>query len=372
MGDGRPLVVVVGAGPAGLAVAYELRRRGVRYQVLERSSVGEAWGNHYDRLHLHTLKQLSALPGLPMPREYQRFPSASAFRAYLAAYAHRFQLAITCGVDVRRATPDAGGWQLETSQGKIRGDLLVAATGIWSTPVLPRFEGAEQFGGPLIHSREYRNAAPFRGKRVLVVGAGNSGSEIAVDLSEHGVSTAIAIRDGATFVPYPRAVASMRFVAWLFRRIPRTAAEAVMRLTRRDFSAWGVRWPSVPLVDALPVVGFQLPRAIHHGRIALYGGISRVVPGGVQFADGRTAPFDAIVLATGFRPSIQFITAGVTLNSHGRPCVDQQWRSLANERLFCVGYEYPTTEGWIQAIGRVAGEAADGIVSTLAALGSRT
>ena len=359
------MVVIAGAGPAGLATAYELQRRGLPYRVLERNGIGEAWRNHYDRLHLHTLKQLSGLPGMPMPRHYPRFPSAAQFQSYLEAYAQRHHLNITCGVDVQKATPIADGWQLETSHGLLVGDMLVAATGIWSTPVIPQFNGADTFGGPIIHSRDYRNAAAFRGKRVLVVGVGNSGSEIAVDLSEHGAITAIAIRNGATFVPYPRTVASMRVVAWLFRRIPRTAAEAVLRLTRRDFAPTGIRWPGGPLVDAIPVVGFQLPNAVGSGQITRYGGIERFVPGGVRFSDGRAAPFDAVVLATGFRPSIQFIEAGLELDSHGRPRVDCQWRSVAHPHLFCVGFDYPTTEGWIQAISRVAGEAAQGIATTL-------
>ena len=190
------MVIVVGAGPAGLAVAYELQRRGVPYRVLERSRIGEAWRNHYDRLHLHTLKQLSALPGLPMPHSYPRFASAAQFRTYLEAYAQQLQLDVTCGVDVERATPNADGWQIETSQGQVNGDVLVAASGIWSTPHMPQIRGMEEFGGTIIHSREYRNATPFRHKRVLVVGAGNSGSEIAVDLHENGALASIAIRDG--------------------------------------------------------------------------------------------------------------------------------------------------------------------------------
>lgn len=361
------MVIVVGAGPAGLAVAYELQRRGIPYRVLERSSIGEAWRNHYDRLHLHTLKQLSALPGMPMPSNHPRFASAAQFRTYLQAYAQRLQLNVSCGIDVQLATPNAHGWQIETSRGPLNGDILVAASGIWSTPHVPQFNGTDQFGGTVIHSRDYRNAAPFRDKRVLVVGAGNSGSEIAVDLSENGALTSIAIRDGTTFVPYPRTVASMRFVAWLFRRIPRTAAEAVMRLTRRNFAALGIRWP-MPLVDAIPVVGFQLPNAIGRGRITLHGAIECFVPGGMRFANGREVPFDVVVLATGFRPSLQFLNGYVAMNARGRPIIDGQWRSASNARLFCVGFEYPTTEGWIQAIPRVACEAAEGIAATLDSL----
>lgn len=359
------MVIIVGAGPAGLAIAYELQRRGLPYRVLERSSVGEAWRNHYDRLHLHTLKQLSALPGLPMPRHYPRFPSAAQFQAYLANYARHFQLNISPGVDVQKATPTPGGWQIETNSGPLAADVLVAASGIWSTPVIPQFAGMDVFNGTIIHSRDYRNAARFRGKRVLVVGAGNSGSEIAVDLQEHGARTSIAIRDGSTFVPYPRSVATMRLVPWLFRTVPRTTGEAIMRLTRRNFAAAGIRWPNMALLDAFPVVGYHLPKAVERGQITLFGEIERFTHAGVRFCDGREAPFDAIVMATGFRASVQWIEGGMQLNKRGRPLVDHQWRSVANQRLFCIGFEYPTFEGWIQAISRVAGEAAEGIAATI-------
>lgn len=231
------MVIVVGAGPAGLAVAYELQRRGLPYQVLERAGVGHAWQQHYDRLHLHTLKQLSALPGLPMPRDYPAFPSAAQFQRYLEDYARHFQLAIRCGVEVRAARWQSGRWQIETSAGDLTAAVLVVATGIWSTPYEPALPGRGQFGGTIIHSSAYRNPAPFAGQRVLVVGVGNSGSEIAVDLAEHGVTTGIAVRGGATFVPYPRAATPLRLWAGLLRYLPRSAGEALLRRSRRDFSA---------------------------------------------------------------------------------------------------------------------------------------
>jgi len=166
------VIIVVGAGPAGLAMAYELQRRGLAYRVLERERVGAAWTHHYDRLHLHTLKAVSGLPGLPMPASYPSFPSAAQFHAYLRAYATHFALKISTGVSLERADFAQGQWQLHTSAGPLSAKLLVLATGIWSAPVRPAIPGEAEFGGPIIHSRDYHNPQPYAGQRVLVVGTG--------------------------------------------------------------------------------------------------------------------------------------------------------------------------------------------------------
>ncbi len=361
------MVVIVGAGPAGLATAYELQRRGVPYRILERNAIGHTWSNQYDRLHLHTLKQVSALPGLPMPASYTRFPSAHAFHAYLRAYAQHFKLNITCGVEVKDARWSDGSWRLQTNHCVVAATTLVVAAGIWSTPVRPMFAGQEQFGGAIIHSKAYHNAAPFAGQRVLVVGAGNSGSEIAVDLSEHDVTTSIAIRGGVTFVPFPTSPTAMRIGAWMFRHLPRPLGEALLRHVRRDYTEIGIPPPLQPLLDSYPVVGYQLPQAVATGKIVRYGGIARFVPRGVQFTDGQYAEFDSVIMAIGYRPTVQFVARDIELDTRGRPRVDAHWRSLCNPHLFCVGFDYPTTAGWLQAIGRVARQAAEGIAATTAA-----
>jgi len=351
------MVVVVGAGPAGLATAYELQRRGLPYRVVEQHTVGYAWQNHYDRLHLHTLKQVSGLPGLPMPKDYPRFPSASQVHAYLENYVRHFRLNITCGVKVLDAHYRDRCWELDTNQGRIIGDTLVVATGIWSTPYQPQFADQDRFTGPIIHSSIYRNPTPFTGQRVLVVGTGNSGAEIAVDLREHGVDTSVAIRSGATFIPHPRSALRVRAAATALRYLPRSLGEQLLRWKRRDWSAVGIAGPSEPLLNAYPVVGYALPEAIAAGRITRYGGITRFVPHGVQFEDGHIVPFDAVIMATGYRPTVQFVRDELELDAAGQPQLDRHWRSVRNPHLVCVGFRYPANEGWLQAIGRVAHEA---------------
>lgn len=353
-------IVVVGAGPAGLAVAYNLARRGLASRVLERGRVGEAWRHHYDRLSLHTLKQVSALPGRPMPAAYPRFPSRAQFLAYLEEYARHFELPVDEGVELRRAEFDSRRWWLDTSRGALEAAILVMATGIWSAPVRPPIPGEERFGGPIIHSRDYRNPQPFQGRRVLVVGAGNSGSEIAVDLAEHGVETAISVRSGVAFVPEPRSAVAMRLAASLLRTLPRPLAERLLR--RRDFHHLGLPLPPGSPLDHFPVVGYELPEAVAARRVTVYPALEALEQAAAHFADGRVASFDAMILATGYRPALDPVAHALTFDGEGRPLLDRFGRAAAHPRLVCVGYTYPTTEGWLQAIGREAERAVKGIL----------
>lgn len=364
------MIVMVGAGPAGLAIAYELQQRNVPFQVVEQGQVGESWRHHYDRLRLHTLKAVSGLPGLPMPAAYPRFPSGAEVHAYFQAYAHHFGFPIQSGVRVTAAQPQGEGWRLETSSGEIRADILVLTTGIWHQPYVPAFAGMDAFQGQWLHSSRYRNAEPFREQRVLVVGVGNSGSEIAVDLMENGVETAIAIRSGATFVPYPTSALAVQVAAWSVRHAPPALAEGLLRRIRRDYGVIGIPLPRKSLLDSYPVVGYDLPEAVAGGAITRYGGVHRFTPNGVV-VDGGEIEVDSVILATGYRPALRFETTGVVVDGAGRPRVDRGWRSVAHPRLFCVGYHYPANEGWLQAIGRVAKAAAAGIMATMQGLSPR-
>jgi putative flavoprotein involved in K+ transport len=348
------MIIVVGAGAAGLATAYYLQQRGLDYCVLEKDTVGATWLQHYDRLHLHTLKEVSALPGLPMPADYPRFPSAPQVQAYLQQYARHFRLNIREGVRVQRADYGPAGWHLQTSQGALSADTLIVTTGIWSTPVEPELPGREQFGGQIIHASAYRNPQPFHGQRVLVVGAGNSGAEIAAELGEQGIETGIAIRSGTAFVPHPRSPLAMRVIAWFFRHVPPRIGGPLLAAARRTFDHIGIpTHPDAPL-GVYPVVGYALPEAVQAGRVQVYPGLAGFAPGRACFDDGQQVPFDAVILATGYRPTVQFVQHELAFDAQGQPRLDEAGRSTRNPHLYCVGFWYPITEGWLQAIGRVA------------------
>lgn len=189
--EDRP-VYVIGGGPGGLAAAYALRARGVRAVVLEKSDrVGASWRRHYDRLRLHTTRRHSALPGLAMPRSFGRWVARDDVVRYLEKYAEHHRLEIVTGVEVSRVepAPDGTGWLLHATGGReLTGGAVVVATGHNHTPRVPDWSGREDYPGEFLHAGEYRNAKPYAGRDVLVVGVGNTGAELAVDLVQGGAS----------------------------------------------------------------------------------------------------------------------------------------------------------------------------------------
>jgi cation diffusion facilitator CzcD-associated flavoprotein CzcO len=194
--------IIIGAGPAGLAAAAALRARGLNAAILEKSdAVGAVWRRHYDRLRLHTDRARSGLPGLPIPKIYGRYPSRAQVVDYLEAYAAKFALKPAFNTQVRAIRRDGPAWRAEAGENSQTAPIVVVATGWADHPWSPNWPGMETSGGPILHSSVYRNSAPFAGKHVLVVGYGNSGAEIALDLSEASIDVALAVRGPVNVIP---------------------------------------------------------------------------------------------------------------------------------------------------------------------------
>ncbi|MBV9909966.1 MAG: NAD(P)/FAD-dependent oxidoreductase, partial [Hyphomicrobiales bacterium] len=161
--------IIIGAGPAGLATAAAFRTRGVNAAILEKSNaVGAVWRRHYDRLHLHTDRARSGLPGLPIPKACGRYPSRAQVVEYLEAYAAKFNLKPIFNAPVRAVRRDGRAWRAEADENSRSAPIVVVATGWADYPYAPAWPGMETFGGPVLHSSVYRNPTPFVGKRVLV------------------------------------------------------------------------------------------------------------------------------------------------------------------------------------------------------------
>ncbi len=195
----RVEVAVVGGGPGGLAAAAMLKRRGLHPVVLERDAIGAFWRGQYDRLHLHTIRWLSNLPGYHFRRSEGKWVSRDGVVRHLERYAEHFSLDVRLGVEVQRIDATEEGWQLQTSQGPIDAWAVVLATGYNLEPVRPEWPGIETFEGELVLGSEYRRPQPYAGRRVLVVGTGNSGAEISVDLVEGGAAK-VWIRTGPRLI----------------------------------------------------------------------------------------------------------------------------------------------------------------------------
>jgi cation diffusion facilitator CzcD-associated flavoprotein CzcO len=347
--------IVVGAGPAGLAAAACLVRRRADCLVLEReSTVGASWRRHYDRLHLHTSKRTSALPFLPFPPSTPRYPSRDEVVAYLERYAAAHGIAPRLGEEVRAARRIDGRWRVETARGVHSAAHLVVASGACGEPVLPRWPGMDAFRGAVLHSSRYRNGARWRGAEVLVVGLGNSGGEIAIDLHEHGARPALSVRGPVSIMPRDFLRVPTATLAIATSRLPAEVADALSRPIRRlalgDLARLGLRPPPYGPVGQIARTGkvslldVGTVGLIRAGAIRLFGGIARFEEDGVVFEDGRRAPFAAVVLATGYRPGLAWL--------EGAPGPDHA-AAAAEIGLHYCGFRVVAT-GVLREIGREA------------------
>ena len=198
----RTETLVIGASAAGLATAAEIRGQGREFEILEAEDfVAASWRRHYDRLHLHTPKRFSALPGLPMPNSWPRYPAREQVVEYLERYQARFAIRPHFGETVQRVERVDGAWETTTSKGTWRSDNVVIATGRARVPVRPTWPGMDHYRGDLLHSSEYRNGDPWKGRPVLVVGFGNSACEQALDLVERGAEVHLSVRSPVNVLP---------------------------------------------------------------------------------------------------------------------------------------------------------------------------
>ena len=330
----KPDAIIIGAGPAGLACTATMRGAGLTVTVLEKAdSVGSAWRRHYDRLHLHTDRNHSALPGMSMPPAYPAYPSRIQVIEYLESYAARFDIRPVFGTEVLCLRRDGAQWRADTEQGPIAAPIAVVATGIASAPYRPSWPGSEAYRGATVHSSDYRNPAPYLGKRVLVVGMGNSGGEIALDLAQAGVNVALAVRGPVQLLP--RDLLGLPILTWaiLYQHLPARLVDTInapiLRLALGSFEKLGLRRAAKgprQMIDEdgrVPMIDVGTLGKIRDGSIKVRGGIDRLTSEGVVFDDGKNESFEAIVLATGFRPDLRRLIPDVegVFDAHGRPRV---------------------------------------------------
>jgi cation diffusion facilitator CzcD-associated flavoprotein CzcO len=325
--------LIIGAGPAGLAMAGRLAAAGLPFRILERDHrIAPSWQDHYERLHLHTVKGCSNLPHRPFPDEAPRYIPRAELVAYYEAYARDFGIRPLFGQEVTRVAPSAEGhWRVDTRSDRFRAARVVVCTGFNRLPVEPAWPGQARFGGEIRHSRHYRNGKAYRDRRVLVVGMGNTGAEIALDLAEHGARPTLAVRGPVNIVPRDFLGRSTQESSMTFSRLPHALGDALgrvmQRLTIGDLSRCGLRPAGIAPARQLreegrtPVMDVGTVAAIKAGRIAVRPGPEAFSPGHVRFTDGREEPFDAVVLATGFRSAVEeFVTDAEPLfNRHGVP-----------------------------------------------------
>jgi NADPH-dependent 2,4-dienoyl-CoA reductase/sulfur reductase-like enzyme len=347
------LVVIIGAGAAGLATARELARRRIPVRVLERAAAsGQTWADLYDSLRLHTGRHLSALPGMRLPRGTPLFPTRTDFHDYLRSYARAHDIAVETGRNVEAVRRIDDQWVVASGGEDIPARAVIVATGIVANPFVPVFTGRAEFeaaGGRVLHSVKYKRPAPFAGTRVLVVGVGNSGGEIASELARADIDVSVAVRSGANVVPLTLAGVPIQYLATLVRKLPRHAQESVVRAVRR-ISERRRGPPVLPVpehsaLDAIPLIGFNLVDEIRAGRVHVRPGIDTFTATGVRFTDGSQADFDTVILATGFRPALAPFGDAIRRDARGFAVRTDRVRSADFDDLVFVGHNYDSRGG---------------------------
>lgn len=352
--------LVIGAGPAGLATSRELTRAGIDHVVLERGpAIAHTWANLYDGLVLHTGKHLSALPGMPFPAATPLFPTRQHFVDYLSRYADTFRVPVETNEEVVHAAREDGAWVIRTASGaEKRARALVVATGIVSNPQVPHIPDRERFLGRVSHSIEYRRPEPFRGQRVLVIGAGNSGGEISAELAAAGAEVTVAIRSGVRVVPRQMFGIPTQYFGFAISPLPRAAQRRLLAFTGKVGEMIRGRSPlpphtGGPKCSEIPLIGFHLSDAVRAGTIRLQGGVESFTAEGMRFSDGTSEPFDHVMLATGFRASLGVLRGLIRLDSCGFASRVRRVVSPDQPNLYFVGQNYDV-QGGLRNIARDA------------------
>jgi cation diffusion facilitator CzcD-associated flavoprotein CzcO len=346
--------IIIGAGAAGLAVGACLKQLGISNIIVEQSDkVGAQWRKHYDRLHLHTDKKNSELPFASFPKDYPRYPSRDQVVTYLEDYVKQFELDIRFNEQVISAQRENGQWQVQTQDTLHSSPNLVVASGYARRPLSPAFPGMDTFKGKIIHSSEYKNGSESNGKKVLVVGFGNSGGEIAVDLYEHGAKPSLAVRNAVNVIPRELAGIPILSIGIVQSKMPDWLADAInapiLRTVVGDITKYGLRkLPYGPATQIkkdkrIPLIDVGTMRLIHAGQIAVYPGVEKFSENRIRFNDGKEAEFDAVVLATGYRPQVSdFLQDSASvLDEEGAPSSTGKESSIPG-LYFCGYYVSPT------------------------------
>jgi cation diffusion facilitator CzcD-associated flavoprotein CzcO len=333
---GEHQVAVVGAGPAGVSAAVALKDLGVTPLLIDRAdAVGASWRGRYDRLKLNTGRQFSHLPNRKYPKGTPTFPTRDQIVEHLDRHAHEDGIELQLGSAVERIDKHNGGWRVSTSDGEIEARQVVVATGYEHSPFLPDWPGRDAFPGEVIHSADYRNPAPYAGKRVLVVGPGCSGMEIAHDVATNGAAKVwLAVRTPPNIIKRqgPAGLPGDVIATPLYHA-PIKFADAFARFGRKmdfgDLSEYGLPVPEEGIFSrnarlgvAPAIVDTEVIDAIKAGEVEVVRGMESFDDGTAVLADGARIDPDVVIAATGYARGLEPLVGHLgVLDARGRPTV---------------------------------------------------
>lgn len=354
--------LIIGAGPAGLAVAGRMAHLKMPFEIIEqKEAVGWSWRTHYDRLHLHTVKQLSALPHLPFPEEYPLYVPREKVVEYLENYTKHFNIQPHFNTEIKKLEQKDNHWIVQTNKEiTFQAENVIIASGVNRIPFLPDWEGKEAFKGDIIHSKDYKNPKPYAGKKVLIIGMGNTGAEVAFDLSEYDVETIISVRSPISIVPRDLNGQPVQLTARKLAKLPFGFGDWLGSKIRAiyfgDLTKYGLPISKVSPVVQLretgktPVIDIGTVKAIKEGKIKVIKDIDKFYEEGVIY-QGEKMPIDSVILATGYRPQLNDFIQDVASNLDKYSCPKSPIGTGSCKNLFFVGFDNYKTGGILGTIG---------------------
>ncbi|CAK9182270.1 unnamed protein product [Ilex paraguariensis] len=311
--------IIVGAGPSGLAVSACLKENGVPSVILERSDcIASLWQQKtYDRLKLHLPKQFCELPLLGFPENFPKYPTKHQFISYMESYAKHFSIEPKFKQVVQRAEFDqvSGVWRVQTQNFEYVSRWIIVATGENAEPKIPEIPGSERFEGPVVHTSGYRSGSEFKHQRVLVVGCGNSGMEVSLDLCRYNASPHMVVRSTIHILPREMFGLStfgiaMALLKWIPLRLVDKLLLLMANFTLGNTDRLGLHRPKTGPIELknatgkTPVLDVGALSQIKSGNIKVMEGVREITRKGAKFMDGQEREFDSIILATGYKSNV--------------------------------------------------------------------
>jgi dimethylaniline monooxygenase (N-oxide forming) len=358
-------VCVIGAGSSGIAACQVLNARGIYFDCFEKGSeVGGNWrfendngmSSAYRSLHINTSRGLMAYKTYPMPEDYPDYPNHFQIARYFDDYVDHFGLRpkIRFRTEVKSVEPADGGWEVavESADGERetnRYQAVIVANGHHWDPRWPEptFPGADEFEGEQIHVHHYREPETLRDKQVLVLGIGNSATDIAVEASRIAEKTFLAMRRGAYVIPkYLKGKPTDESASPILTRFPLSVQRffigRMLGLTAGDMTAYGLPKPDHKLLEAHPTVSAELLSRLGHGDVAVKPNIDRFAGGRtVRFVDGSEEQIDLVVYCTGYKISFPFFDSSVVSAADNRLPLYRRVASVEHPGLYFIGFIQP-------------------------------
>jgi putative flavoprotein involved in K+ transport len=348
----RPLVL--GAGPAGLSAAWALKRTGISPVVLERAeNVCDSWRDRYRGLSLNSTRRLSSLPGMVMDRSFGPWVSSEDLVSYAERYARSFSPDIRFGTEISEIKREDGGWRVCTPQRDYWSPWVIVCLGLNAVSHIPDWPGREQFAGELLHVMDFKSPDAYRGREVLVVGVGASGTDVAAQLARGGAKRVwLSVRTPPLIYRRHLSTAVLSQVIKEGRRPPRALADrmsiAIHKLIWGDLSQYGLPAPTEGMVSGLELRGHGstvdrgLVGAIRRGRITVLPAVEGMRSDGVMLTNGSFVATSTVIAATGQRTDLGRLLGDLdVLNEDGRPRIHGATRAPGAPGMYFLGYRLP-------------------------------